>query len=31
MVAETFNLPALDAASIYRPDYLPPQVELKMP
>ncbi len=31
MVAETFNLPALDVASIYQPDYLPPQVELKMP
>jgi NitT/TauT family transport system substrate-binding protein len=30
MVAETFNLPVLDTASIYRADYLPPQVELKM-
>jgi NitT/TauT family transport system substrate-binding protein len=30
MVAETFNLPVLDTASIYRADYLPPQAELKM-
>jgi NitT/TauT family transport system substrate-binding protein len=30
MVTKTFNLPALDAASIYREDYLPPRAELKM-
>ena len=31
MVAKTFNLPAIDAASIYRPDYLPPRSELRLP
>lgn len=31
MVAKTFNLPAMDAASIYRPDYLPPRSELRLP
>jgi NitT/TauT family transport system substrate-binding protein len=30
MVTKTFSLPALDAASIYREDYLPPRAELKM-
>jgi NitT/TauT family transport system substrate-binding protein len=27
MVAKTFNLPVLDPATVYRPDYLPPQPE----
>ena len=31
MVAKTFNLPAIDAATIYRPDYLPPRSELRLP
>jgi NitT/TauT family transport system substrate-binding protein len=31
MVAKTFNIPALDTASIYRADYLPPRAELKLP
>ena len=30
MVAKTFNLPALDEASIYRADYLPPRAELQV-
>jgi NitT/TauT family transport system substrate-binding protein len=29
MVAKTFNLPALDANSIYRPDYLPPHADMQ--
>lgn len=31
MVAKTFSLPAMDAATIYRPDYLPPRSELRLP
>jgi hypothetical protein len=30
MVAKTFNIPAADSASIYRPDYLPPPAELQL-
>jgi len=30
MVAKTFNVPPLDAAAIYRPDYLPPRAELQL-
>src|SRR5207248_3193696 len=30
MVAKTFNIPALDPASVYRSDFLPPRSELKM-
>jgi len=30
MVAKTFNIPAPDPASIYRPDYLPPRAELQL-
>jgi NitT/TauT family transport system substrate-binding protein len=30
MVTSTFNLPALEPASVYRPDYLPPQSELRV-
>ena len=31
MVSKTFNLPAPDPASIYRPDFLPPRAELRLP
>jgi NitT/TauT family transport system substrate-binding protein len=31
MVAKAFDIPALDAASIYRADYLPPQADLRLP
>ena len=30
MVAKTFNIPALDAASVYRPDFLPPRAQLQL-
>ena len=30
MVAKTFNIPAVDPASVYRADFLPPRPELKM-
>jgi len=30
MVAKTFNIPAVDPASVYRADFLPPRSELKM-
>jgi NitT/TauT family transport system substrate-binding protein len=30
MVAATFNIPALEPAAIYRPDYLPPRAELRL-
>lgn len=30
MVAKTFNIPPLDVAAIYRPDYLPPRAELQL-
>jgi NitT/TauT family transport system substrate-binding protein len=30
MVAKTFNVPPLDVAAIYRPDYLPPRAELQL-
>ena len=30
MVAKAFNMPVLDAASIYRPEYLPPRAELQL-
>jgi hypothetical protein len=30
MVAKTFDIPALDAAAIYRADYLPPRAELQL-
>ena len=30
MVAKTFNIPAPDAAAIYRSDYLPPRAELQL-
>jgi hypothetical protein len=30
MVAKTFNIRPLDAAEIYRPDYLPPRAELQL-
>jgi hypothetical protein len=30
MVAKAFNMPALDPASIYRSDYLPPRAELQL-
>jgi hypothetical protein len=30
MVAKTFNIPAPEAAAIYRPDYLPPRAELQL-
>ena len=30
MVAKTFNIPAVDPASVYRADFLPPRAELKM-
>jgi hypothetical protein len=30
MVAKTFNLPALDANSIYRADYLPPHADMQL-
>jgi NitT/TauT family transport system substrate-binding protein len=30
MVTETFKLPALAISSVYRPDYLPPQTELRV-
>ncbi len=30
MVTSTFNLPALEAGSVYRADYLPPQSELRV-
>ncbi|MCC6775897.1 MAG: ABC transporter substrate-binding protein [Hyphomicrobiales bacterium] len=31
MVAKTFNLPPVDAASVYRPELLPPRTELRLP
>ena len=30
MVAQTFNIPAVDPASVYRSDFLPPRSDLKM-
>ena len=30
MVAKTFNIPAPDPASVYRPDFLPPRAELQL-
>jgi NitT/TauT family transport system substrate-binding protein len=30
MVAKTFNIPPLDVAAIYHPDYLPPRAELQL-
>jgi NitT/TauT family transport system substrate-binding protein len=30
LVAKTFDIPALDAAAIYRTDYLPPRAELQL-
>ena len=30
MVAKTFNIPAVDPASVYRADFLPPRAELQM-
>ena len=30
MVAKTFNIPAPDAAAIYRAEYLPPRAELQL-
>jgi NitT/TauT family transport system substrate-binding protein len=30
MVAKTFNIPSVDVASVYRPDYLPPRAELHL-
>jgi hypothetical protein len=30
MVAKTFNLPVLDANSIYRADYLPPHADMQL-
>jgi NitT/TauT family transport system substrate-binding protein len=31
MVAKTFNLAPIDPASIYRPEFLPPRAELRLP
>jgi NitT/TauT family transport system substrate-binding protein len=31
MVAQTFKIPAADAASTYKADFLPPRAELKLP
>jgi NitT/TauT family transport system substrate-binding protein len=30
MVVKTFNIPTLDAASVYRPDFLPPRAQLQL-
>jgi NitT/TauT family transport system substrate-binding protein len=30
MVAATFNIPPMDPAAIYRPEYLPPRAELRL-
>jgi NitT/TauT family transport system substrate-binding protein len=30
MVAKTFNIPPVEVAAIYRPDYLPPRAELQL-
>jgi len=30
MVVRTFNIPAVDAAFVYRPDYLPPSAQLQL-
>jgi NitT/TauT family transport system substrate-binding protein len=31
MVAKTFNLPAIETGATYKPDYLPPRSELRLP